>query len=95
MFAPLTGWRWKSCPNTEGNITDNTATAGATKSSTSGTVVGFNKTEAAAYRAITAQNWVYGNVLGWFGISSRYLNLFGLGVRVLGINAGFCVRLCR
>lgn len=38
----------------------------------------LNVTEAAAYRAIAAQNFVAGNVLGWFGVSSGWQNSMGL-----------------
>eukprot|EP00040_Diaphanoeca_grandis_P003167 m.24011 g.24011 ORF g.24011 m.24011 type:complete len:798 (+) comp14446_c0_seq2:56-2449(+) len=38
----------------------------------------FNDTEAAAWRAITAQNFVAGGVMGWFESASERLNMLGL-----------------
>lgn len=38
----------------------------------------LNSTEAAAFRAIAAQNFVSGNVLGWFGTTSSWANTMGL-----------------
>jgi len=56
---------------------------------TTGGLLAFNTTEAAAFRAITAQNLVSGSVLGWFTISSDWTNSMGL----IDADAAFIMRL--
>jgi hypothetical protein len=47
-------------------------------SGVNGTVSAFNATEAAAHRAISAQNFVAGGVMGWYGGSVGWQNYLGL-----------------
>ena len=44
----------------------------------------FNETEAAAWRAITAQGFVAGSVMGWFDAGGGWLNWLGLAVEDVG-----------